>query len=96
MGLTGTAIREGQPTISNDIATDPRMEHYRDEAAKRGYRSSVGIPLRCGNSTVGAMRFYSGEINFFNEKEVHLLEQLVEDICFALEIMEAREKVCPA
>ncbi len=92
MGLTGTAIREGHPTISNNIAIDPRMEHYRDEATKRGYRSSVGIPLRCGDTIIGAMRFYSSEINFFNEKEIHLLEQLVEDICFGIEIMDARGK----
>jgi hypothetical protein len=34
------------------------------------------------------MRFYSAEKNFFNEREIQLLEELVTDICFALEIME--------
>jgi CheY-like chemotaxis protein len=89
MGLTGTAIREGRAIISNDIESDPRMAHCRDEAAKRGYRSSASIPLRCNKKMLGAVRFYSGEKDFFNDLEIQLLEDLVADICFALEILEA-------
>lgn len=88
MGMTATAIQQKNSVISNDIASDPLMAHYRDEAAKRGYRSSVAIPLNCGGNAIGAMRFYSGEQAFFNAQEVQLLEDLVADICFALEIME--------
>ncbi|MFA5236909.1 MAG: response regulator [Methanoregula sp.] len=88
MGLTGSAIREGHPTICNDIPSDPRMNKYRHEAAKRGYRSSAGIPIRNGNAWIGAMRFYSGESGFFNDQEICLLQELVEDISFALELIE--------
>ncbi|MGB7787959.1 GAF domain-containing protein [Methanoregula sp.] len=88
MGLTGIAIREGHPTVSNDIPSDPRMAAYYDEAAKRGYCSSAGFPLRNGSTVVGAMRFYSGESNFFNERELQLLQELTDDISFALEMME--------
>ena len=89
MGLTGTAIRERRSIVSNDITSDPLMANYRDKAAKRGYRSSACIPLNCNGTILGAMRFYSGEPNFFNEQEVQLLEDLVADLCFALEIMES-------
>jgi len=88
MGLTGLAIREGHPTICNDIPSDSRMEKYRHEAAKRGYRSSAGIPIRNGTSCIGAMRFYSAEPDFFNDQEIHLLQELVDDISFALELRE--------
>jgi signal transduction histidine kinase/DNA-binding response OmpR family regulator len=88
MGLTGIAIREGHPTVSNDIPSDPRMAAYYDEAAKRGYCSSAGFPLRNGSTVVGAMRFYSGESDFFNERELQLLQELTDDISFALEMME--------
>jgi DNA-binding response OmpR family regulator len=90
MGLTGTAIREGRTIISNDIDSDPRMAHCRDEAAKRGYRSSASIPLHCDKKMLGAVRFYSGEKDFFNDEETHLLEDLVADICFALEMLDAK------
>jgi CheY-like chemotaxis protein len=88
MGLTGTAIRERRPVISNDIESDPLMAHYLEKAATRGYRSSASLPLHSNDRIIGAMRFYSAEKNFFNEREVQLLEELVTDICFALEIME--------
>jgi len=96
MGLTGTAIREGRPVISNDIATDPRMEKYRTEAARRGYRSSAAIPLICGGRVIGAVRFYAAEVDFFNDREMQLLEELVADICFALELIDTDKKPCPA
>jgi len=95
MGLTGTAIREGRPMISNDIASDPRMEKYWHEAARRGYRSSAAIPLICGGRAIGAIRFYAAEKNFFNDREIQLLEELVADICFALELIDNDKKACP-
>jgi GAF domain-containing protein len=88
MGLTGTAIREGRPVISNDISSDPRMESCRSGAARRGYRSSAAFPLVCSGHAIGAMRFYSGEVNFFNDREIRLLEELVTDIYFALDLIE--------
>jgi CheY-like chemotaxis protein len=95
MGLTGTAIREGRPIISNDIASDLRMEKYQHEAARRGYRSSAALPLICGGRAIGAVRFYAAEKNFFNDREIQLLEELVADICFALELIDNGGKPCP-
>ncbi|MFA4859462.1 GAF domain-containing protein [Methanoregula sp.] len=86
MGLTGTAIRERRSVISNDIESDPLMAHYIEKAARRGYRSSASIPMNCHERIIGAMRFYSAEKNFFNAQEIQLLEDLVTDICFALEL----------
>jgi DNA-binding NarL/FixJ family response regulator len=88
MGLTGTSIRERRSVISNDIASDERMKNYRAEAERRGFRSSASIPIICSGNPVGAMRFYAGEVNFFNKREIRLLEELVTDICFALELIE--------
>jgi GAF domain-containing protein len=74
--------------ISNDLASDPRMNNYRDEATRRGYRSSAAFPLICSGKAIGAIRFYAGEVNFFNDREISLLEELVADICFALELID--------
>jgi CheY-like chemotaxis protein len=93
MGLTGLAIREGHPTICNEIQSDPRMEKYRHEAARRGYRSSAGIPIRNGSACIGAMRFYAAEPGFFSDQEIHLLQELVDDISFALELMDKNSHV---
>jgi DNA-binding response OmpR family regulator len=95
MGYTGTAIREGRSMISNDIASDPRMRNYQSEAARRGYRSSAAIPLVYQGKAIGAIRFYAAEVNFFNDREILLLEELVADICFALELIGNNGKPCP-
>jgi DNA-binding response OmpR family regulator len=94
MGLTGTAIREGRPVIANNISTDPRMERFRQEAARRGYQSSAAIPLTCSGEKIGAMRFYAAEQNFFNAREMQLLGELVGDICFAIEIAGTENRQC--
>ena len=44
-GPTGVAIRSGKLRSTDDIATHPRFRPWRDEALKRGYRSSLGLPL---------------------------------------------------
>jgi len=74
---------------------DEDRQDYRSEAARRGNRSSAAIPLVCDNKAIGAMRFYSAEMNFFNDREIRLLEELVTDICFALELIDNDGKLCP-
>lgn len=90
-GLSGAAINGGSPVISNDIASDPRMAQFWKKAAERGYRSSAALPILQGEGAIGVMRFYSGEKFFFSPREVHLLEDLVGDISFALGIMDFRK-----
>ncbi len=86
-GPTGTAVREGGIVTSYDIATEPRMLPWRDEALKRGYRSSAAVPLRCKGKTIGALTLYSTEQDFFTVDEQRLLVEIGEDISFALDSM---------
>ena len=44
-GPTGTCIRTGQIQIAKNIATDPRLAPWRADALRRGYASSIAIPL---------------------------------------------------
>jgi len=44
-GPGGIAIRTGQPSIARDILNDPNCARWRKEAARRGYRSVVALPL---------------------------------------------------
>jgi GAF domain-containing protein len=69
------------------------MEKYRNEAARRGYRSSAGIPIRNGSTCIGAMRFYAAEPGFFSDQEIYLLQELIDDISFALELMDKNSHV---
>lgn len=87
-GPTGTAIREGRYVICNDIEKETSMMPWRSAALERGYRSSICLPVKKFDKIIGAFSLYADTINFFNEEEVALLEELTGDIAFALENFE--------
>jgi len=91
-GPTGAAILEERCIICQDIATDPRMEHWRDQALSRGYRSSAAVPLREQGLVMGALTVYSDEPQGFNTEDEALLEQIGQDVSFALDSINARLK----
>ncbi len=95
-GPTATAIREGKYSFCNDIANDPRMVPWRDEALKRGYHSSIALPIITYGKPIGVFTIYTGESLFFNDDEIRLLEEVTGDITYALEKLyteKERERV---
>lgn len=84
-GPSGRAYREAEVTHCNDIATDPRFTPWRDEALKRGYRSSAAFPLRVAGRPFGMFAVYAEHPQFFNVEELQLLNALAENISFAIE-----------
>lgn len=89
-GPTGTSIREGRPTVVEDIAMDPRMAPWRAEALARGYLSSIAIPLDLGTSARGSMTIYAGERDAFHEEEVALLQELSDDLAYGIMTIRTR------
>ncbi len=59
LGPTGTAIRTGQPSMCRSMQTDPAFAPWREEALKRGYASSLVIPLKDGEQAMGAITIFS-------------------------------------
>lgn len=84
-GPTGTAVREGVSVICADIAADPRMRPWREEALRRGYRSSAAFPIRENGQVIGAYTLYAAEPDFFAHDIVQLVEDLSADISFAVD-----------
>ncbi len=91
-GPTGTAIREGRFFYCNDISNDPIMAPWRDEALKRGYRSSIALPVMIGSRPAGAFSIYSSEANYFNDTEISLLLEMTGDIAYAMENINLSHK----
>jgi PAS domain S-box-containing protein len=91
-GPTGTAIREGKHFCCNDIANDPIMAPWREEALQRGYRSSIALPIILSNRIIGAFSIYADKPFFFNEDEITLLDEVISNINYALETMESEKK----
>jgi PAS domain S-box-containing protein len=88
MGPTGTAIREGRHYVCNDIGTDPAMTAWREAALSRDYRSSIALPIIKSGKPFGSFSLYSQEENFFDREEIQLLDEVVQDMSFALEAFD--------
>lgn len=85
-GPSGRCFLSGHHVTCSDMANDPLLLPWREEAMKRGYRSSGCFPLKIGDNTVGIFTLYADQPGFFDEEEVRLLDELALDISFALEV----------
>jgi PAS domain S-box-containing protein len=90
-GPTGTAIRTGELSIARNIETDPRFAHWRAEATRRGYHSSIALPLIIDGQTVGALSIYATEPDAFDDEEVKLLGELADDLAYGIAALRARQ-----
>jgi len=91
-GLAGRAVRERTAISIDDMTQDPRVL-LRKEALARGFCSLVMLPLMIAEESVGVLALYAGEIGFFDEEEMKLLNELAGDIAFALEHMQKEERL---
>lgn len=91
-GPTATAIRGGKYFYCNDILNDPCMAPWRQEALKRGYRSSIALPIIIRGKPAGAFNIYSAEPFFFNRTEIQMLEEITVDISYAVEMIDAEKQ----
>jgi len=89
-GPTGMAIRTGQPALVRDILADPGFAPWRDGALRRGYASSIALPLNAGGHTLGALNIYAGEPDAFDTQEVALLAELANDLAFGVMALRTR------
>ena len=91
-GPTGTAIRTGRPVLSRNILTDPHFAPWREEALKRGYGSSISLPLLVNGTVFGVFNIYAGEADAFDNEEVQLLSDLAADVSYGVMVLRAREE----
>ncbi len=87
MGPTGRAVKTGLPQITNDMETDVAFAPWREEAARRGYRSSLAAPLVNAEGVVtGVLNFYSGEPSFFTSERIRLFAIFANQVGSAVEL----------
>ncbi len=91
-GPTGTAIRTGMIQIVDDAASAPTMTMLRESALKRGYRSSISLPLKDEAGVLGCLVIAAGESSAFGPAEVELLQDLAENISFGVLAIRERQR----
>ena len=89
-GPTGTAIRTGATVAIMNCLGNPKMAPWREVAIKRGYQSSIALPLVSNKHLFGALTIYSVEPQAFGDEEVVLLEELASNLAFGIETLRIR------
>jgi PAS domain S-box-containing protein len=91
-GTSGTAFRENQPCVRNDLLEDPNTLPWRDEMARRGFRAAVALPIRVNGEARGTLSVFADRRGFFRDKEIALLTEAASDISFALDNLAREEE----
>ena len=84
------ALRTGEITGVEDFATDPSLELWRDAALRRGYRSTISLPLKMHGAAFGLLTIYSSQPAAFSAEEKRLLGDLAEDLSFGITALRAQ------
>ncbi|MCL5999482.1 MAG: PAS domain S-box protein, partial [Chloroflexi bacterium] len=87
-GPISVALRAGEIVTVDDIGADPHMQPWHEEALKRGYHSCAAVPFRLQGNVVGTLNLYAAEAGFFTEEEQRLLDEISQDISFAIDSIE--------
>jgi PAS domain S-box-containing protein len=89
-GPTGRGIRTGKTEVARDMLTDPSLAPWREEARKRGYASSITLPLFLHGQVLGALMIYAKEPDAFDSEELQLLTELSNDLAYGIQALRTR------
>ncbi|MEJ2344968.1 MAG: EAL domain-containing protein [Gammaproteobacteria bacterium] len=87
-GPTGHAIRAGRPFIVDDFLARLNTGPWHAAAEAAGLRASAAFPIRRNGAPVAALNVYADQIGYFTPDLVGLLEEMANDISFALDNFE--------
>ena len=91
-GPAGIAIRTGRPVISTDLLHDSRLAPWWDKIRETSARSMVGLPIRVGDTVIGALSICTSELNSFGVEELTLLVRLADDLGFGIRALRERAR----
>jgi diguanylate cyclase (GGDEF)-like protein/PAS domain S-box-containing protein len=87
-GPVATVANSGKPYICNDYYADPRTIPWRDRAALIGSQAIAVFPFSRGGCVAGVLSLHVTERNFFDKEIIGLLQEMVTDVSFALDVMD--------
>jgi diguanylate cyclase (GGDEF)-like protein/PAS domain S-box-containing protein len=86
----GIAIRTRVAAVNNDFQNYPGLAPWREAVKRRGFRSSVAIPLVSKGQVLGSLNIYSAELQAFENEEVEMLQELANDIAYGVLTLRTR------
>jgi diguanylate cyclase (GGDEF)-like protein/PAS domain S-box-containing protein len=90
------ALRSRGTQVHNHIAPEAEWAASCGQDGTPAYRSLAALPLLVKGCASGVLVFCAAEAGFFDHAEARLLEELAADVSFALEYLDAEEKLSQA
>ncbi|MGE5234916.1 MAG: ATP-binding protein [Acidobacteriota bacterium] len=87
------AARSGRLAVLQDIAAEPSPAAWRAAALDRGYHATAAAPIKVDGRTIGVFVVYATEAGVFVPEVTALLEELANDLGFALGNLERDEQL---
>ena len=87
-GPVGSAYKEGKKVIVNNFLSNKSTSPWMNEAILLDIKSIATFPLKCNEKIVGVLGVYSNQEDYFQSKEVDLLEEITLAIGSGLEKLE--------
>ena len=87
--FTAEALRTGKRVVCNDYQNEPRAAPWREQAIAQGVRAFAWLPLRRGGTVVGVLMLAGDEVGFFDAPTIRLLDEMTDDISFALDTLDS-------
>jgi len=91
-GPAGLSILTGKPQINPNFENNSSVGPWRQAALERGYRSSIGLPLKSTGENFGVLSIYSAKVDAFGPEEVTLFEELAEDLSHGVMALRLRRE----
>ena len=91
-GAAGRAIKTGLTQVVQRIGGEPLSHPWQSFAEKTGYRSVCSLPLKAGERVVGVLNVHSQQEDVFYGEELELLEEVTDDIAFAIGALRERKR----
>lgn len=91
-GPAGRAVREGHWIQVPDFTADERLAPWASEAAKRGFRGGIALPLKDGAKTFGVLVLYLAEVRTAEADELQLLQEIADEMAHAIVNLRLRSE----
>ncbi|MFC1843383.1 HD domain-containing phosphohydrolase [Thermodesulfobacteriota bacterium] len=89
-GPTGTAIRTAEPVVNENTCENPNITIWREELLKRGFNSSVALPLIYEEDVLGVLTIYAEKTEAFDKSEIDRLMGLANDLTYGICALRTR------
>jgi PAS domain S-box-containing protein len=91
-GPQDQVVRNATCYVCNNVQDNLLIKDWKPFALKRGYGSCITLPVKRAGEIVATFNLYAEETDFFNSKEIALLQEATGDISYALGVFDKEKQ----